>query len=149
MANLAALCLFSNAKSQVPEKSIILFDGVCNMCGGFVKFILPRDHKSQFVFGSLQSTGAQQLLLSFRQPAERMTTVVLIEHGQLYVKSDAVLRILKQMGGGWALLYSGIILPLWIRDGLYDLIAKHRYRLFGKKTSCLVPRPEWKDRFMD
>lgn len=131
------------------EKSLILFDGVCNLCSGFVTFIIPRDRKNHFQFGSLQSPKAIALLQTHHFTATDLSTVVLIENGKLYTRSDAVLRIARSLGGIWALAYAFILLPSFVRDWMYDGVARNRYRLFGRKDTCMIPRPEWSDKFVD
>lgn len=133
----------------MPEKSLILFDGVCNVCNGFVTFILPRDRRNQFQFGSLQSHTAAEVLRDFPLAPRDVSTVILIEDGKLFTRSTAVLRIARKLGGLWSLAYPFIVIPPFIRDGLYDLVARHRYRLFGKRDACMIPKPEWKDKFVD
>ncbi len=133
----------------MPEKSLILFDGVCNVCNGFVTFILPRDHRNQFQFGSLQSRTAAEVLRNFPLAPRDVSTVILIEEGKLFTRSAAVLRIARKLGGLWSLAYPFIVIPAFIRDGLYDLVARHRYRIFGKREACMIPKPEWKDKFVD
>ncbi|MEP7129330.1 MAG: thiol-disulfide oxidoreductase DCC family protein, partial [Chitinophagales bacterium] len=116
--------------------SIILFDGVCNLCNGFVQFVIKRDKRERFVFGALQSEAARKILDGFEHSSEKMNTVILIEDGNIYTQSTAALRIAKQLRGGWSLLYVFIIIPKFLRDGIYNLIAKYRYRIFGKEEAC-------------
>jgi predicted DCC family thiol-disulfide oxidoreductase YuxK len=130
------------------EKSIILFDGVCNLCNWFVNFIISRDKANRFRFGSLQSPAVIELLKQQDFSSDTLSTVILLENGRLYFQSTAVLRILRQIGGAWSMMYVFIILPKPIRDFLYLLIAKHRYRLFGRQDACMVPTPELKARFV-
>jgi predicted DCC family thiol-disulfide oxidoreductase YuxK len=130
------------------EKSIILFDGVCNLCNWFVNFIISRDKANRFRFGSLQSRAVIELLKQQDFSSNTLSTVILLENGRLYFQSTAVLRILRQIGGAWSMMYVFIILPKPIRDFLYLLIAKHRYRLFGRQDACMVPTPELKARFV-
>jgi predicted DCC family thiol-disulfide oxidoreductase YuxK len=131
------------------EKALVLFDGVCNMCNGFVHFIIPRDRKDSFRFGSLQSGKVVELLLTYGHTSTELSTVVLIEHGQIFTSSTAVLRIARRMGGPWALFYVFVVLPKFFRDSIYNLVGRNRYRWFGKKDACLIPRPEWKVKFID
>lgn len=131
------------------EKFIVLFDGVCNLCSSSVQFILIRDKKNQFLFGSLQGTYGQQVLKKYSMPQNEFNSFMLLEGEQLYTKSSGALRMLKHLGGGWSLLYGFIIVPKFIRDAVYNFIAHNRYRLFGKKEACWLPRPEWKEKFLD
>jgi predicted DCC family thiol-disulfide oxidoreductase YuxK len=132
-----------------PLKKIVLFDGVCNLCSGSVQFILKRDKKNQFLFGSLQGNYGQEMLRKYQLPANEFNSFMLIEGEKLYTKSSGALRMLKHLGGAWALLYVLIIVPKFIRDAVYNLVARNRYRWFGKKNECWLPRPEWKARFLD
>lgn len=127
----------------------MLFDGVCNLCSGSVQFILKRDKKNQFLFGSLQGDYGQEMLRKYQLPANEFNSFMLIEGEKLYTKSSGALRMLKHLGGAWALLYVLIIVPKFIRDAVYNLVARNRYRWFGKKNECWLPRPEWKARFLD
>ncbi|MCA0988300.1 thiol-disulfide oxidoreductase DCC family protein [Guptibacillus algicola] len=130
------------------RSNIILFDGVCNLCNGFVQFMLKHDKNHVFHFASLQSNAANKLLNEL-QVHDLSDSIVVIEDGQVLVKSQAVLYICKKLGGRFNLLRIGLILPHFIRDFIYDLIAKRRYLLFGKKESCMLPNPKYKKRFLE
>jgi predicted DCC family thiol-disulfide oxidoreductase YuxK len=135
---------------EIPtDKKIILFDGVCNLCNRSVQFVLKRDTKGQFVFGSLQSQVGCALLGQLHLPAEFSDSIVLIENNLVYTRSSAVLRVLKTLGRGWQATYLFMLLPKWIRDGLYDWIARNRYQWFGRRQTCMVPDPKWESRFLD
>ncbi len=127
----------------------ILFDGVCNLCSRSVQFVLKRDKKRQFRFASLQGTFGQELLQKHQLPTTTFNSFVLVEGEKVYTKSTGALRMLKHLGMPWALFYSCIIIPAFIRDGVYGWIARNRYKWFGKKEACWLPKPEWKDLFMD
>jgi len=127
---------------------ILLFDGVCNLCTGIVKFIIKNDKKEVFRFAALQSQSGQALLKKLNLPATDFDTFVLIIGDQYYTKSTAVLHVLKALGGLWEVLYVYIVFPESMRDFIYDIVARTRYRVFGKKETCLVPSPEIKDRFL-
>ena len=131
------------------SKKIVLFDGVCNLCSNSVQFILKRDKKNQFYFGSLQGNFGQEMLKKYQLPASTFNSFMLLEGEKLYTRSSGALRILKHVGGGWGLLYVFIIVPKFIRDGIYNWISKNRYQWFGKKEACWIPKPEWKERFLD
>lgn len=135
-------------KHMDPAKSVLLFDGVCNLCNSSVNFILARDPKAKFRFASLQSDEGQELLQAFEDRPSDLSSVVLIEDGQLYARSDAALRVARQLSGGWPLLYAFIVLPRALRDAVYDWIARNRYRWFGKRDSCMMPSPELRSRFL-
>jgi predicted DCC family thiol-disulfide oxidoreductase YuxK len=137
-------------QSQARKKQfIVLFDGVCNLCSSSVQFILKRDKKNQFLFGSLQGEYGQQVLKKSGMPANDFNSFMLLEGEQLYIKSSGALRMLRHLGGGWSLLYAFIIVPKFIRDAVYNFIAQNRYRWFGKKEVCWLPKPEWKEKFLD
>jgi predicted DCC family thiol-disulfide oxidoreductase YuxK len=131
------------------SKYIVFFDGVCNLCNGAVQFVLKRDRKKRFLFGSLQGKTGQEYLRKYHLPADQYHTFLLIEGNVLYTRSTAVLRLLKHLGRGWQLLYVFIYVPQPIRDGVYKLIAANRYKLFGKKDQCRLPTPEERERFLD
>jgi predicted DCC family thiol-disulfide oxidoreductase YuxK len=130
------------------EKSIVLFDGVCNLCNWFVNFLILRDKKNTFLFGSLQSTEVKAILKKNNHTVDNLSTVILLEKNRLYTQSTAVLKIIRKMGGLWPCLYGFIILPKFLRDPAYNLIAKNRYRLFGRRDACMIPTPELKARFL-
>lgn len=129
--------------------SIILFDGVCNLCAWSVRFIIERDAAKRFQFAALQSGTGQRLLNEHGISCDRMDSFVLIEDGRAYTESTAALRVARHLGGLWPCLSIGIILPGFIRNPLYRCIANNRYRWFGKQESCLVPTPELRSRFID
>lgn len=130
------------------ENSIILFDGVCNLCSGAVQFILKRDHKKTFVFASLQSEVGKSLLSKYKVNTS-VETIILLQNDKWFSQSDAALEISRKLSGAWPLLYAFKIIPRFIRDGIYDWISRNRYRFFGKKEACMIPSPEWKNRFLD
>lgn len=131
-----------------PE-AIILFDGVCNLCSGAVQFVISRDPSAYFRFASLQSDFGQHQLKRFNLDQQSLHSIILIEGDQYYERSDAALKIARKLSGGWPLLYAFKILPRFLRDGVYNLIGKNRYKLFGKRDACWLPTPELKSRFKD
>lgn len=131
------------------EKFIVLFDGVCNLCSSSVQFILKRDKKEQFLFGSLQGNYGQEVLKKYGMPQNEFNSFMLLEGDRLYTKSSGALRMLRHLGGAWSLVYAFIILPKFIRDAVYNFAATNRYRWFGKKEECWLPKPEWKKKFLD
>lgn len=136
-------------REMMEEKKIVLFDGVCNLCNRSVQFIIKRDRHKQFYFASLQGKTGQQLLEQFHLTADNLNSFILIENGKLYQKSSAALRITRKLGAAWPLLYGFIIVPPFIRNAVYSLIAKNRYKWFGKSESCMIPAPGLKERFLD
>jgi predicted DCC family thiol-disulfide oxidoreductase YuxK len=131
------------------DEAVILFDGVCNLCSGFVQFVLPRDDAGKYLFASLQSDVGQALLAEHDLPTDELESVVLIEGEESYVKSAAVIRIAADLGGVYRLLSPFRFLPRAIRDGAYDFVADHRYQWFGKKDQCMLPSGDVQSRFLD
>jgi predicted DCC family thiol-disulfide oxidoreductase YuxK len=131
-----------------PQHAIILFDGVCNLCNGFVQFVIRQDTARRFRFASLQSETARELLRDLPPRGQGIESVVLIEDGRYYQQSTAALRILRQLRGAWPLLYGFIFLPAFFRDWIYAWIAKNRYRWFGRRQACMLPTPELQSRFL-
>ncbi|MDE3251461.1 MAG: DUF393 domain-containing protein [Bacteroidota bacterium] len=128
---------------------VIFFDGVCNVCTGTVQFVIRRDPKQYFRFASLQSDTGQQLLEELHLPKEEWGSFILWDRGRMYTKSTGVLRVAQKLSGLWPLLSVFLIIPPFIRDAVYDLVARNRYRWFGKKTSCWMPTPELEQLFLD
>ncbi|MGZ0052952.1 thiol-disulfide oxidoreductase DCC family protein [Brevibacillus gelatini] len=129
---------------------LLLFDGVCHLCNSAVQFILKRDPSGSIHFASLQSEKAKQLLSRYSYDPSELSTVVLIAHGRLYTKSDAILRVARKLSGAWPLcFYLGRLFPRPFRDFAYDWVAKNRYRWFGKQEQCMLPTAEIKSRFLD
>ena len=129
-------------------KRIILFDGVCNFCDSSVQFIIKRDPAAHFLFTSLQSEKGLELTKKYAIP-EDVDSLVLIENGKAFTKSSAALRIAKKLDGLWHLFFLFILVPRKIRDGVYDYVAKNRYKWFGKKEdACMLPSPEQRKRFI-
>jgi predicted DCC family thiol-disulfide oxidoreductase YuxK len=131
-----------------PAKNIVLFDGVCNLCNGLVRFIIKRDRNRKFKFASLQSEIGQQRLQRFGLAKNEFESFVLTRGDRYYLKSTAALKMLREVGSIWKVFYVFIILPRPVRDFIYDLIAKSRYKIFGKRDVCMVPTPELKERFL-
>ncbi len=131
---------------------IIFFDGVCNLCNGFVQFIIRQDPGGRFRFAALQSEAGQALLAKYglMPPAggAELDSVLLLSGGQLYSHSSAVLRIARGLGGVWAWAGVGGLLPRAWRDALYRFVARNRYRWFGRQESCMLPTPALKSRFL-
>ncbi len=131
------------------QAPILLFDGVCNLCSSSVQWVLKHDRRGIFRFAPLQSRLAQELLTRHAYTGGELGTVVLVADGRLYTHSDAVLELLRRIGGGWQLFYIGKLIPPFLRNAAYNLVARYRYRWFGKQETCWLPRPEWSDRFPD
>lgn len=130
------------------EHPIILFDGVCNFCNGAINFIIKQDKKRIFRFAPLQSEIGQQLLSKYSLSAEKLDSFVLIDNGKAYQKTSAAIQLYPKLGGGWKMMKGLWIVPQFIRDFFYDVIAKNRYRWFGKKEACMIPSPEIRSLFL-
>ena len=127
---------------------IIFFDGVCNLCTGSVQFIIKHDPAHHFRFASLQSEIGQQVLREFNLPTAEFGSFILLEKAKLYTKSSAALRVTQKLNGAWPCLYAFMIIPSFIRNVVYNLVAKNRYKWFGKKEECWVPTPELDNLFL-
>ena len=130
------------------EHSVILFDGVCNLCNQSVLFVIKRDRDDRFRFSPLQSDYALSHLSASNNLNKRPDSVILIENGKVYSESTAALRIARKLSGLWPLLYGFIIVPKFIRNYVYRWIADRRYRIWGKTDSCMVPTAKLKDKFI-
>ena len=128
-------------------ESIVFFDGVCNLCNGAVQFILKRDKKELFKFSALQSNFANKTLPS--EEVNSLSSIILMHQGKILRESDAVIAISEELGYPWKLLKIALIIPKFIRDKVYQLIANNRYKLFGKKDQCMIPTPELINRFIE
>jgi predicted DCC family thiol-disulfide oxidoreductase YuxK len=131
------------------QKPVIFFDGVCNFCNGAIRFIIKRDKKRQFLFAPLQGKTGRELLERFNLAPNVINTFILLEKDKVYTKSTAALRVARKLSGGWKLLYGLMIVPRIIRNAVYNIIAKNRYKWFGRKDACMVPTPELKERFLE
>ena len=130
-------------------RDIVLFDGVCNLCNGAIDFILERDPAGRFAFASLQSAAGQEVLSGYGLSTRDFDSVVLVQDGKVYKKSQAALRIAAKLKGGWKYLQFLEIVPAFISDTVYDFIGRNRYRFFGKRESCRLPSPEIRSRFLE
>lgn len=137
------------AINSISSKPIIFFDGVCNLCNQSVLFVIRHDKKGKFNFAPLQSDYATHKLTGFNYDTQELNTILLLKNGKLFQKSTAVLVICKSLSGLWPLLYGFIIIPPFIRNMVYDWVARNRYKWFGKKQECMIPTPELKARFKD
>ncbi len=128
--------------------NIILFDGVCNFCNYWVNFVIKRDKNNTYKFAAMQSESGQELLQKFKLNTYYFDTFVLIVNNKTFTKSTAALMIAKKLKSFIKLLYPLIILPRSIRDFFYDLIAKNRYKFFGKRDFCIIPTKKVQDKFL-
>jgi len=134
-------------KDDSAPHPVVLFDGVCKLCNGSVNFILPRDSKGQLKLAPLQSDYARAVLREHGKNPDALNSMMLLEGERLTEKSTAVIRISKYLGGMWPLCMIALVIPCFIRDFIYDIIAKNRYRWFGKYDTCRLPDSGLKNRF--
>ena len=128
------------------KQAVILFDGLCNLCNGTVDFLIKKDRKKQFRFIPLQSEKGKSLIQKFQIPINT-DSVILINANKAYFESDSVIEIARMLNYPWKLGVLGKFIPKKIRDGIYRLIAKNRYRWFGKRETCRIPADEEKISF--
>jgi len=128
---------------------VILFDGVCNLCNASVQYVIKHDKKKLFRFASLQSSFGESILKQYNLSADTFNSFILLSDNKIYTRSTAALMVAKKLKGFIKFLYGFIIAPKFIRDFVYDVIAKNRYRWFGKKEACWVPTPELKSLFFE
>jgi len=131
------------------NKPIILFDGVCNFCNAIVNFIISQDKKNIFLFAALQSEAGKKLLEQYKIDWKASDSFVVIENGKAHQKSTAALKLYNRLPWYWKWTQFFWIFPKFIRDGVYNFIAKNRYKWFGKKEECMIPTPELKSRFLE
>jgi len=128
---------------------VIIFDGVCNLCNGLVKFIIKRDKKKRFRFAALQSDYVKTIENNYELSLADLNTVILIKNGKIYTKSSAVLLIAIGLGFPYSLAICFFIIPPFIRNYVYGFVAKNRYRWFGKLDTCIFPSGDLKGRFIE
>lgn len=130
------------------HQPILFFDGHCNLCNGTVQVVLENDRRGKLHFASLQSDLAKELLPRHGVDLAALDSLVLYDQGRVYLRSEAALRMARLMGGPFAAMYYLRIFPRFLRDWVYDIVARNRYRWFGKREDCMLPRPEWRTRFL-
>jgi predicted DCC family thiol-disulfide oxidoreductase YuxK len=140
--------------SETESNPIVLYDGVCGLCNHLVQFILKRDKHGRFRFASLQSEFTRRLLTRHGVDAHDLDTVYVVKNYDqpdetLLARSDAILYMLTQLGGIWKLGAVGRVLPRAFRDVAYKIVARNRYRVFGKHESCMLPEPKHRAKFLD
>jgi predicted DCC family thiol-disulfide oxidoreductase YuxK len=129
-------------------RAVVLFDGVCNLCNGAVRFIAANDPEGRFAFLSLQSPRARTLLGERASNSAEPESVVLLQNGVVYERSDAALHIALGLRAPWPLAFAAILIPRAARDAVYRWIARNRYRWFGRTETCQIPSPELRERFL-
>lgn len=139
------------------ENAVILIDGECNLCNRFVRFIFKRDRHARFRFAALQSEAGRSLLQGRADAPAELSTVAVLEggagegegEGTLYLRSTAALRIVRHLRQPWPLLYAFVLIPRFVRDPIYNWVARHRYAWFGRRDMCELPPPDLHSRFLD
>lgn len=132
------------------HKKLILFDGVCNLCNASVLYVIKRDKKNVFMFAPLQSDVGKQIIQHYNLDPSKTDSILLYEHekGILY-RSTAAIKIASKLGFPTNILVIFFIIPTFIRNWIYDYIAKNRYKWYGKKEECMIPTPELKVKFLE
>lgn len=130
------------------ERAIIVFDGVCVLCNRWVRFLLKRDHHALYRFAAMQGETGRALLQQQGMDPDDPLSFLLIEDGCPHTDSDAVLRVLAGLGGGWRIIGLLRWVPRALRDPLYLWLARNRYRWFGRRDACLLPDAELRQRFL-
>lgn len=123
---------------SLPYTNLVLFDGACNLCNGFVQFLIRHDHRQVLSYGTLQSEETKKMLIDAKI-GENIDTVVYLRKGSIFTQSSAVLRIAGDLGGFWQILVVLYVIPRGFRDYIYQIIAKNRHRIWGKRKSCMRP----------
>ena len=132
------------------HKKLILFDGVCNLCNASVQYVIKHDKKNIFLFTALQSAFGQKLIKKFNIDTSKTDSILLYSPEQgIHYKSTAALKIAYHLGFPNSLMSVFLIIPVFIRNWVYDYIAKNRYKWFGKKDECMIPTSELKNKFLD
>ena len=131
------------------DQPVILFDGVCNFCNAIINFIIRQDKKRIFLYATLQSNAGKRILEESKFPTDIFESFLLLDKGKLYSKSAASLRLYNYLPWYWKWTQLFWIFPKFIRDWVYDIIAKNRYKWFGKREECMVPSSELKERFLE
>ncbi len=132
------------------DKSLILFDGVCNLCNTSVQFVIKHDKANKYLFTPLQSKIGQQVIKAYNLDTTKVDSILLYSKDKgLKIKSTAALHIAKDLGFPINVLSQFLVIPRFVRDWVYDYIAKNRYKWYGKKESCMIPTPELQSKFLD
>jgi predicted DCC family thiol-disulfide oxidoreductase YuxK len=134
-------------ESDTLPHPVILFDGVCNLCNKTVQFVIKHDKDRLYRFASFQSNFGREVLQYFNIKESKFETFILLENGKMYDRSSGALRVTKKLKGGWKMLYGFMFVPKFMRDAVYNVVARNRYKWFGKEESCWVPTPELKELF--
>jgi predicted DCC family thiol-disulfide oxidoreductase YuxK len=130
------------------EGPLVLYDGTCGLCNRSVQLILRHDRRGRFRFAALQSDPGRALLERHGLPTDELSTIVLIDGGRAFTRSRAALRIAGRMDAPWPLLRALLVVPRPLADAVYGLVARNRYRMFGRADACMLPPPEVRARFL-
>ncbi|MCB0759463.1 MAG: DUF393 domain-containing protein [Flavobacteriales bacterium] len=133
--------------TELPDQ-LLLFDGVCNLCNGLVRFIIRHDKHQRFRFAPLQGRAGKRVLQHHGLNSGAYDTLVYLRNGAALTRSTAALNVARDLGGAWRMAYVLIWIPRWIRDAVYDLVSRRRFRWFGKREACMVPDPGLRSRFL-
>jgi len=147
VATVFLIGLFRNSL-RAPARAVILFDGFCGLCNGWVDFVLRHDHRLVFTFAALQSPAGHEILNRFGLPPDFIDSFVLVEDGRIYYRSSAILRAFMGLGFPYSIVYAFVVIPRVLRDAIYEFVAAHRLSWFGKRNTCRVPTPEEAGRFL-
>lgn len=131
------------------DHPVILFDGVCNLCNGTVQFLIRNDRQGILRFAPLQSQAGLRLQQQYGLSQASLSSVILIDEGRVYLRSSAALRLTRYLPWYWKTLRAFYLIPTPLRDAAYNLIARNRYRWFGKRESCMIPGEDVRERFFD
>lgn len=128
---------------------IVVFDGQCLLCNGWVQFLLRHDRRGRFRFASIQGEAGGRMLADAGLRVEGLQTLLLVDGDRSWQHTDAILRVLHGLGWPWRLAWAAWLIPRPLRDGLYRWLARNRYRCFGRSAQCMVPDPQVAARFLD
>jgi predicted DCC family thiol-disulfide oxidoreductase YuxK len=131
------------------QQPIILFDGVCNFCNSAVNFTIKRNTRANIQFAAMQSDAGQRILKQYSLPLNEMQSFIFIDQGNVYFQSTAAIRVCRYLRGLWPLCFGFMIVPKFIRDGIYNWIARNRYKWFGVRQECMIPAADVKARFLN
>jgi predicted DCC family thiol-disulfide oxidoreductase YuxK len=137
----------ANDVTQIPD-SLVLFDGVCNLCSALVQFVIRHDPAAKFRFAAIQSEIGREIFQSHGLDPADLQTFVFIADGETFLRSDAAIEVVSRFGGAWRIFRVFRFVPRVVRDSIYTIVARNRYRWFGRKEVCMVPTTEIKERFL-
>lgn len=127
---------------------IVVFDGVCALCSGWVRFLLRHDRRAGFRFAAMQDTVGHDLLVAHGIDPDDPVSFLLVDGDAAWHDSDGVIEVLRRLGGVWRIAGVARIVPRALRDSAYRLLARNRYRMFGRREACMVPPAGTRERFL-